>query len=159
MKKYPIHVTWAQGKTPITLCITWGLRKRNYDKQFKTVTTHKNNQNYYNEQCAKYYDLKKYRGVIFHDTEGWCKMWRKTDLWFWKWKEYGKFSLEQLKVSTLGFWWDPLIQSSKSMSLKSTEELCVIIMKNDAKFEEELTCHFKIGIRHLTNFDLSARKS
>ena len=30
------------------------------------------------------------------------------------------------------------------MSLKSTEELCVMKMKNDAKFEEELTCHFKI---------------
>ena len=24
MKKYPIHVTWAQGKTLNTLCITWG---------------------------------------------------------------------------------------------------------------------------------------
>ena len=28
--------------------------------------------------CAKYlkFDLKKYRGVIFHDTEEWCKIWR-----------------------------------------------------------------------------------
>ena len=25
---------------------------------------------------------KKYRGVIFHDTEVPCKIWRKTDLWF-----------------------------------------------------------------------------
>ena len=24
MKKYPIQVTWAQGKIPNTLCITWG---------------------------------------------------------------------------------------------------------------------------------------
>ena len=39
------------------------------------------------------------------------------------------------------------------MSLKSTEELCVIKMKNDAKFEEQLTCHFKIGMRKLMNFD------
>ena len=30
------------------------------------------------------------------------------------------------------------------MSLKSTEELCVMTMKNDAKFEEELTCHSKL---------------
>ena len=47
------------------------LSKKNYDKQFTTVTTHKNVQNYYNEKCAKYlmFDLKKYRGVIFHDTE------------------------------------------------------------------------------------------
>ena len=31
--------------------------------------------------------------------------------------------------------------------------------KNDAKFEEELTCRFKIDIRNLTNFDLTTRKS
>ena len=30
------------------------------------------------------------------------------------------------------------------MSLKFTEELCAMTMKNDAKFEEELTCPFKI---------------
>ena len=28
-------------------------------------------------------------------------------------------------------------------------------MKNNAKFEEELTCHFKTDIRNLTNFDTS----
>ena len=37
--------------------------------------------------------------------------------------------------------------------LKFTEELCVMAMKNDAKFEEELTCQFKIDMRNLTNFD------
>ena len=45
--------------------------------------------------CEKYwsFDLKKYRGVICHDTEGWCKIWRKTDLRFAEWdEEYGKFS-------------------------------------------------------------------
>ena len=48
------------------------LSKKIYDKQFTTVTTQKNVQNYYNEKCAKYlmFDPKKYRGVIFHDTEG-----------------------------------------------------------------------------------------
>ena len=45
------------------------------------------------------------------------------------------------------------------MSLKSTEELCVMTMKNNAKFEEELTCHFKINMRNLTNFDPSTSKS
>ena len=36
--------------------------------------------------CATYttFDLKKYRRVIFHDTEESCKIWRKTDLWFGK---------------------------------------------------------------------------
>ena len=45
------------------------------------------------------------------------------------------------------------------MSLKFTEELCVMTTKNDAKFEEELTCHFKIDMRNLMNFDPSTQKS
>ena len=45
------------------------------------------------------------------------------------------------------------------MSLKFTGELCVNTMKNDAKFEEELTCQFKIDMKNLTNFDPSTRKS
>ena len=32
-------------------------------------------------------------------------------------------------------------------------------MRNDAKFEKELTCRFKIEMRNLTNFDLSTDKS
>ena len=32
-------------------------------------------------------------------------------------------------------------------------------MKNNAKFEEELTCHFKTDMRNLTNFDSSTQKS
>ena len=32
-------------------------------------------------------------------------------------------------------------------------------LKRDAKFGEESTCHLKIGIRNLTNFDLSLPKS
>ena len=41
------------------------------------------------------------------------------------------------------------------MTLKFAEELCVMTMRNNAKFEEELTCHFKTGMRNLTNFDSS----
>ena len=41
------------------------------------------------------------------------------------------------------------------MSLKFTEVLYVMKMKNDAKFEEELTCRFKIEMKNLTNFDPS----
>ena len=41
------------------------------------------------------------------------------------------------------------------MSLKFTEELYIMTMKNDAKFEEELTCHFKIDTRNLENFELN----
>ena len=41
------------------------------------------------------------------------------------------------------------------MSLKSTEEPRVTKMKNDAKIEEKLTCHVKIDMRNLMNFDPS----
>ena len=44
------------------------------------------------------------------------------------------------------------------MTLKFTEQLCVMTMKNDAKFGEEFTCHFKTETTNLTNFDLSTRK-
>ena len=45
------------------------------------------------------------------------------------------------------------------MTLKFTEELCVMTMKNNAIFEEELSGHFKTDIRNFTNFDSSTRKS
>ena len=32
-------------------------------------------------------------------------------------------------------------------------------MKNDANFEEELTCRFKIDMKNLTNFDPNTQKS
>ena len=45
------------------------------------------------------------------------------------------------------------------MSLKFTGELCAMTMRNDGKFEEELTCQFKIGMKNLSNFNPSTQKS
>ena len=45
------------------------------------------------------------------------------------------------------------------MSLKCAGEFCVMTLKNDAKFEEELTYQFKIDMRNLTHFDPSTQKS
>ena len=45
------------------------------------------------------------------------------------------------------------------MSLKFTEEFCVMTIKNDTKFEQELTCLLKIDMRNLINFDQSTQKS
>ena len=45
------------------------------------------------------------------------------------------------------------------MSLKIAGELYVMTMANDAKFEEELICQFKIDMRNLTNFNPSTQKS
>ena len=101
------------------------------------------------------FKLKKCRGVNFHDTREWYKIWRKTDLWFGKWhEEFGKFSCGKLKVSKLGLWWDSFVQSRKCMSSKFTEELCVMTMKNNTKIEEDWHVVLK-----LTNFEPSTRKS
>ena len=107
------------------------------------------------------FELKKYRGVMFDGTEYWCEIWRKTDLYFQKWhEEFGKCSPEHIRKSKN---WDfngiLLIQSRKCMSLKFTGEFCVMTMENDAKFEGELTCQFKIDGRNFTNFNPSTRNS
>ena len=42
---------------------------------------------------------------------------------------------------------------------KFTEDVCVRTMKNNAKFEKELTCRFNIDIRNVTNVDPSIKES
>ena len=124
------------------------------------------------------YELQIYRELVCHDNEEWhknsrgtdwlifhetvelCKFWRKTGQWFEKRNEkFGKFSPDYLKVSKLELWWDPFVQSRKGMNLKFTEELCVMTMNNNAKFEGKSTFHFKTDMRNLTNFDPSTQKS
>ena len=39
------------------------------------------------------------------------------------------------------------------MSLKFTGQLCVMTMKNDTKFENELISQFQTDMRNLINFD------
>ena len=41
MRKYPRHVTWAQGKTPNTICITWGSKGWGWDIFEKDGTSEK----------------------------------------------------------------------------------------------------------------------
>ena len=45
------------------------------------------------------------------------------------------------------------------MSLKFTGDFCVMTMKNNVKFEQELTGQFKTDVRDLTIFDSSTQKS
>ena len=45
------------------------------------------------------------------------------------------------------------------MSLKFPGELCFMTLNNDAKFEEGLSCEFKIYIKNLRNFDPSTQNS
>ena len=68
-------------------------------------------------------------------------------MWFGKChEEFSKFSPEHVEVSELGLSSGLFIKSTKCTSLKLTWESHVMTMKNDAKFEKELTCQFKTDI-------------
>ena len=49
-----------------------------------------------------FFELKKYRGMIFHETEERYKIWRRIDLSFQNWlKEFDKIWPEHSKVSKI----------------------------------------------------------
>ena len=50
----------------------------------------------------KMYELKIHRGVMCHDSEEWCKIWRGIDLPFQNWREeFDKFWPEHSKVQKI----------------------------------------------------------
>ena len=62
----------------------------------------------------KMYELKIYRGVLCHDNEEWCKIWRGIDLSVQNWhEEFDKFWPEHSKISKIctlmGFFWTKYI--------------------------------------------------
>ena len=60
---------------------------------------------------------KKYRGVIFHETEGGYKVWRGIDLSFQNWQnEFAKFDWSTWKPQTFSFYWASFEQSIYSLS-------------------------------------------
>ena len=61
--------------------------------------------------------------VIQNLKKNWLVVWKMT---------WGicQISPGHLKVSKLGLWWEPFIQSRKCMSLKFTEEICVLCLDN-----------------------------
>ena len=45
------------------------------------------------------YELKIYRGVMYHDNEKWCKIWKGIDLSFQNWlKKFDKFWPESSNI-------------------------------------------------------------
>ena len=107
--------------------------------------------------CAKHttFDLKKVQWSYISWHWRVVQNLKKNWLVVWKWhEEFAKFSPEHMKFSKLGLSLDPLIQSRKCVSLKLKGELCVMRMKNDAKFETELTCHLKIDMRNFNGLIL-----
>ena len=64
--------------------------------------------------------------------------------------------MESLKICTLMGSFRP---KRIKISWKSTEELCLMTLKSDAKFEQKLTLGSKTDMRNLVNFHASSGKS
>ena len=88
--------------------------------------------------CWKYikFQLKKYRGVMSHDTEEWCKIWGKADLLFEKWHEIGDFWPERSEVSKICTSIDSYCTKYLMFDLKNTEELSFMKLKSDRRETE-----------------------
>ena len=107
------------------------------------------------------FEHSKYRGVMFDGTQDWYKIRRKTHFCFQKWhEEIDKFSPEHVRKSKN---WDtylvvlPKVENISALKFRGGP--CVMRMKNDSKFELELTCQFKIDMRHLANFHQTTLKN
>ena len=73
---------------------------------------------------------------MFHDTEKWCKVWRKPESWFQKLhEEFGEFLSNHSKVQKFHF--DGLFLSKvyHISAKKNREDLSFMTLNSDAKFE------------------------
>ena len=93
--------------------------------------------------------FKKYR-VISHDPEDWCKIWRKTDLFFQKWQELGEIRLEHSKIYKTCFFICSFSEKYLMFDLKKYRGVIFHDTEGWSKFEEKLI---------LANFHQSAWKS
>ena len=145
---------------------TWlGQKEHNKVQNFRLSNAHMKFHQIYTligSICWKYikFQLKRYRGIMSHDTKQWCKIWRKTDLLFQKWHEFGEFWPQHSKVSKgctlICSYCEKYIMFDLQ---KSIEDLSFMTLKNDAKFDEKLTCSLENDIRNLANFLKSTWKS
>ena len=110
--------------------------------------------NLYFDRLLKVYKIlaKKYRGVISHDPEDWCKIWRKTDLLFQKWQEFGEIWPEHSKVSKTCTFICSYCAKYLMFDLKKYRG---VIFHNT---EEKLTCGLENDMRNMANFHQSTWK-
>ena len=90
--------------------------------------------------------------LIQHLKENWLALSKMI------WGIIANFHQSTFESLKIWVWWDPFIQSRNCMSLKFTGGFCVMTLKNDTKFEQELTCQFKIEMKHLKHFDQGTQK-
>ena len=154
----PLMTMKSDPKFKEKLCCSFKYVMRNF------VNFHPNTQNFNNFTligyfCSKHmnFELKKYRGVIFRDTEEWCKIWLNPDFEVSKMKlGIGWAFIRALKVWRIVHWW---AQKLIMFQLENFRGIIVMTLKGDAKFKGKLIPGLKNYIRNLVNFHASSRKS
>ena len=107
--------------------------------------------------------------VIFETTNHFffkLRSWEITLLYLFSWNFILSWRRGPIRVPyfrllispNLHLVWILLLKVYKISAKKSTEELCFMTLKIDAKFEEKLICCFKTD-KNLVNFDPSNQKS
>ena len=100
-------------------------------------------QSFYPKQ--KMHELKIYIGVMFHDNEKWCKIWRGIDSWVQNWhEEFHEFWPEHSKISKIcalmGCFWPKYIifelKTYRGVMFDGTEDWYKIWKKTDLYFQK-----------------------
>ena len=106
----------------------------------------------------KMFQIKKYRGVMFDDTQYWQKKFgRKLTCCFKNHKNLMNSDPSTQKSQRFTLW---LVLSGNIWPKKVFYlKLFVMTMGKDVKLEEELTWHLKIDMRNSRTFDPSTQKS
>ena len=98
------------------------------------------------------FEPKKYRGVMYDNTEEWCKIWGGNELlWKMTWVIWRTLT-QHWKISKFALLMGSFRPTYTMFEVKSTEELCVIILKIDANSEGKMTYAFINDMRNLANF-------
>ena len=97
------------------------------------------------------FDLKMSTGVIFHDPEEWCKIWRKTDV------RSGK-NIKNMVNFHQSTWSDAKFKEKLTWGLENNIRNMVNFHQStwsNAEFEEKLTWGLENNIRNMVNFHQS----
>ena len=105
------------------------------------------------------FKLRKYRGVMSHDTRDWCRIFRKTDLLFQKWEEFNEFHSKDLKVSKIWTLICPFWAKFTTFNLKKCREVIFHDSEEYERLEERLACGLENDMRNLANFPQNIQKS
>ena len=87
-----------------------------------------------------------------HDTEEWCKIWRKTNLLFQKWQKFGEFWSVHSKVSKICTLIGPFCEKYMTCDLKKYRVFIFHDTEESCKIWTILTCGLENDMRNLANF-------